>query len=40
MNITDLLLLTMLACALVLSYGIGLIRKDIEEIRELINKKL
>lgn len=40
MAITDLILLTILACTLLLSYGIFLIRKDIEEIKELINKKL
>jgi len=37
---TGLLLITMLACTLVLCYGIVLIGKDIEELKELINKKL
>ena len=32
--------LTILACIVVLSYGISLIRKDIDELKELINKKL
>ena len=40
MNTTDLILLTILANAFVLGLGIVLIRKDIEEIKELINKKL
>ena len=40
MDITDLILLTMLSCYVVLGMGIVLIRKDIEEIKELINKKL
>ena len=40
MNTTNLILLTMLACTFLLSFGIGLIRKDIEELKELINKKL
>jgi len=35
-----LLLLTILACHLVLSFGIILIRKDIDDLKELINKKL
>lgn len=39
MDTTDLILLTMLAFALLLSYGIFLIRKDIDELKELINKK-
>ena len=40
MDITDLILFTMLACTFVLAFGIILIRKDIKEIKELINKKL
>lgn len=40
MDITDLILFTILAYALLLSYGIFLIRKDIDELKELINKKL
>jgi len=40
MDITDLILLTLLACTFVLSFGILLIRKDIEELKELIYKKL
>ena len=40
MNITDLILLTILVCTFVLSLGIVLIKKDIEELKELINKKL
>lgn len=37
---TDLTLLIMLVCTVLLDIGIGKIRKDIEEIKELINKKL
>lgn len=37
---TDLTLLIMLVCTALLGIGIGKIRKDIEEIKELINKKL
>lgn len=40
MELMYLILLTILACFIVLSYGMILIRKDIEEIKELINKKL
>lgn len=40
MDITDLILLTLLACTFVLSFGILLIRKDVEELKELIYKKL
>ena len=40
MDITDLILFTILACFIVLSYGIILIRKDIDKLKELINKKL
>lgn len=42
MDNTDLIILltTILACTFVLSHGIVLIRKDIEKIKELINKKL
>ena len=40
MNIIDLLLLAILVCNFVLGLGIVLIRKDIEELKELINKKL
>ena len=40
MNTTDLILISMLACTFILCFGIILIRKDIEELRELINKKL
>ena len=40
MDATDLILLSMLACTFTLGFGIALIRKDIEEIKELINKKL
>lgn len=40
MDITDLVLLTILACTFVLGLGMVLIRKDIEELKELINKKL
>lgn len=32
--------ITMMACFIVLSFGMILIRKDIEELKELINKKL
>ena len=32
--------ITMMACFIVLSYGIILIRQDIDELKELINKKL
>jgi hypothetical protein len=39
MDTTDLILLTMLACTFVLSLGIVLIRKDIEEIKNLIKNK-
>lgn len=39
MNITDLILLTILACTFVLGIGIVLIRKDIEELKELIKEK-
>lgn len=35
-----LLLLTILACTFVLDQGIALIRKDIDDLKELINKKL
>ena len=40
METTDIILLSMLACTFTLGFGIILIRKDIEELRELINKKL
>ena len=40
MDDTDLILFTMLAGIVVLAFGIVLIRKDVEEIKELINKKL
>ena len=40
MELMHLILLTILGCFIVLSYGMILIRKDIEEIKELINKKL
>ena len=40
MNITNLILLTILVCFIVLSYGMILIRQDIDELKELINKKL
>ena len=40
MGTTDLILLTILACTFTLGFGIALIRKDIEELKELINKKL
>lgn len=40
MNITDLILLTILACTFVLSFGMVLIRKDIDDLKKLINKKL
>lgn len=40
MDITDLLLFTILACTCVLSFGIVVIRKGVEELKELINKKL
>ena len=40
MNITDVILLTILASTFVLGLGVVLIRKDIEELKELINKKL
>ena len=42
MNNTGLILLlfTILGCYLVLSFGIILIRKDIDDLKELINKKL
>ena len=39
MEFMHLILLTILACFIVLSYGMILIRKDIEEIKERINKK-
>ena len=31
---------TMMVCFIVLSYGMILIRQDIDELKELINKKL
>ena len=34
------IIITMLACFIILSYGIRLIRQDIDELKELINKKL
>ena len=40
MDITDIILLTTLACIFVLGLGIASVRKDIEELKELINKKL
>ena len=40
MDITDVILLTILVCTFVLSRGMVLIRKDIEELKELINKTL
>lgn len=40
MDIIDLILLATLACTSILGYGVALIRKDIEELKELINKKL
>jgi hypothetical protein len=32
--------ITMMVCFIVLSYGMILIRQDIDELKELINKKL
>lgn len=40
MDITDLILLTLLASTVVLSYGIYLIRKDIEELKELTERMI
>ena len=40
MDITGLILLTILASTFVLGLGMVLIRKDIEELKELINKNL
>lgn len=39
MDIADLILFAILACTFVLSLGIVLIRKDIEELKELIKEK-
>lgn len=36
----DLILFTILASTIVLGVGIALIRKDIEELKKLINKEL
>ena len=35
-----LIIITMLACFMILSYGIMLIRQDIDKLKELINEKL
>ena len=40
MEIEVVILFTMLAGIVILGKGIALIRKDIEELKELINKKL
>ena len=37
---TDLILLTIVACTGVLGIGVSKIREDVAEIKELINKKL
>ncbi len=38
MDITDLILLSILACTSVLGFGIVLVRKDIEELKKLIKE--
>ena len=40
MEIEGFILFTILACIFILGFGIASIRKDIEELKELINKKL
>jgi len=40
MNITDLILLAILSCILLLSLGIALIIKKIKELKELIEKTI
>lgn len=39
MEIEDLIIISVLACTVVLSYGIVLIRQDLEEIKNLIKNK-
>lgn len=39
MEIEDLIIISILACTVVLSYGIVLIRQDLEEIKDLIKNK-
>ena len=38
MTITDVIFLTLLACTFVLGIGMVLIRKDIEELKEIIEE--
>ena len=38
MGFTDIMLFTILSCTSVLGYGILLIEKDIEELKELLKK--
>ena len=38
MDFTDIIFIAILTCSAVLGYGISLIRKDIEELEELLKK--